>query len=59
MVPLAPPSRRAKVKKGVNVLSARTSQPRQWDVEQELVDSGQQATATVACRRLGPGTRSG
>ncbi|XP_036076818.1 transmembrane protein 132C, partial [Rousettus aegyptiacus] len=50
---------RAKVKKGVNVLSARTSQPRQWDVEQELVDSGQQATATVACRRLGPGARSG
>lgn len=47
------------MKKGVNVLSARTSQPRQWDVEQELVDSGQQATTTVACRRLGPGARSG
>ncbi|XP_039735420.1 transmembrane protein 132C [Pteropus medius] len=49
---------RAKVKKGVNVLSPRTSQPRQWDVKQELGDSGKHATATVVCQRLGPSARN-
>ncbi|ELK14253.1 Transmembrane protein 132C [Pteropus alecto] len=51
-------SRLAKVKKGVNVLSPRTSQPRQWDVKQELGDSGKHATATVVCQRLGPSARN-
>ncbi|KAM4857707.1 transmembrane protein 132C [Urocitellus parryii] len=49
---------RAKVKKGVNILSAWTSEPRQWDVKQEVGNGGKHATATVACQRLGPRNRS-
>ncbi|KAM8818172.1 transmembrane protein 132C-like [Rhynchonycteris naso] len=45
---------RAKVKKGVNILSAHTSEPRQWDVKQELGNGGKHATTTVVCQRLGP-----
>ncbi|KAM5310752.1 transmembrane protein 132C [Glossophaga mutica] len=48
---------RAKVRKGVNVLSARTSEPQQWDVRQEVGDGGKHATATVVCQRLGPSPR--
>ncbi|XP_035870824.1 transmembrane protein 132C [Phyllostomus discolor] len=48
---------RAKVRKGVSILSARTSEPQQWDVRQEVGDAGKHATATVVCRRLGPSTR--
>ncbi|XP_054449894.1 transmembrane protein 132C [Pteronotus mesoamericanus] len=48
---------RAKVKKGVNILGARTSEPQRWDVRQELADGGKHATATVVCRRLGPGAQ--
>ncbi|XP_066871650.1 transmembrane protein 132C isoform X2 [Kogia breviceps] len=49
---------RAKVKKGVNILSARTSEPRQWDVKQELGNGGKHATAAVVCQRLAPGARN-
>ncbi|XP_032327122.1 transmembrane protein 132C isoform X1 [Camelus ferus] len=45
---------RAKVKKGVNILSTRTSEPRQWDVRQELGNGGKHATAAVVCQRLAP-----
>ncbi|XP_004636017.1 transmembrane protein 132C [Octodon degus] len=49
---------RAKVKKGVNILSTRTSEPRQWDVKQEVGNGGKHTTTTVACQRLGPGARN-
>ncbi|XP_026640401.1 transmembrane protein 132C [Microtus ochrogaster] len=49
---------RAKVKKGVNILSAQTSEPRQWDVRQEVGNGGKHTTTSVACQRLGPGTRN-
>uniref|UniRef100_A0A8C2VFV7 Transmembrane protein 132C n=1 Tax=Chinchilla lanigera TaxID=34839 RepID=A0A8C2VFV7_CHILA len=49
---------RAKVKKGVNILSARTSEPRLWDVKQEVGNGGKHATTTVACQRLGLGARN-
>ncbi|XP_012927303.1 transmembrane protein 132C isoform X2 [Heterocephalus glaber] len=49
---------RAKVKKGVNILSARTSEPRQWDVKQEVGNGGKHATTTVACQRLGLGAHN-
>ncbi|XP_012518898.1 PREDICTED: transmembrane protein 132C [Propithecus coquereli] len=49
---------RAKVKKGVNILSAQTSEPRQWGVQQELGSGGKHVTATVACQRLGPSARN-
>uniref|UniRef100_A0A8D0KUY2 Transmembrane protein 132C n=1 Tax=Strix occidentalis caurina TaxID=311401 RepID=A0A8D0KUY2_STROC len=38
---------RAKVKKGVNILSAKTSDPRQWDVKQEVGNGGKHSTTTV------------
>ncbi|XP_070255563.1 transmembrane protein 132C [Myotis yumanensis] len=49
---------RAKVKKGVNVLSARPSEPGQWAVRQELGAGGKHSTITVVCQRLGPGARN-
>ncbi|XP_047553811.1 transmembrane protein 132C isoform X1 [Lutra lutra] len=49
---------RAKVKKGVNILGTRTSEPRQWDVKQELGNGGKHATTTVLCQRLGSGPRN-
>uniref|UniRef100_A0A8D1M4B8 Transmembrane protein 132C n=1 Tax=Sus scrofa TaxID=9823 RepID=A0A8D1M4B8_PIG len=49
---------RAKVKKGVNILSTRTSEPRQWDVKQELGNGGKHATTAVVCQRLAPGARN-
>lgn len=52
------PARRAKVKKGVNILGTRTSEPRQWDVKQELGNGGKHATTTVLCQRLGSGARN-
>ncbi|XP_005886369.2 PREDICTED: transmembrane protein 132C [Myotis brandtii] len=48
----------AKVKKGVNVLSARPSEPGQWAVQQELGAGGKHSTSTVVCQRLGPGARN-
>ncbi|XP_046494677.1 transmembrane protein 132C [Equus quagga] len=45
---------RAKVKKGVTILSAQPSEPRQWDVKQEMGNGGKHATTTVVCQRLGP-----
>nr|XP_019604266.1 PREDICTED: transmembrane protein 132C [Rhinolophus sinicus] len=49
---------RAKVKKGVNILSTRPSEPRQWDAKQELGNGGKHATTTVLCQRLGPSARN-
>ncbi|XP_016058612.1 PREDICTED: transmembrane protein 132C, partial [Miniopterus natalensis] len=49
---------RAKVKKGVNVLSARSSEPRQWDVRQELGNGGKHTTSTLVCQRLAPSARN-
>ncbi|KAM6155363.1 transmembrane protein 132C [Rhynchocyon petersi] len=49
---------RAKVKKGVNILSAQASEPRQWDSTQETGNGGKHATTTVVCQRLGPGPRN-
>lgn len=49
---------RAKVKKGVNILTAQTSEPRQWDVRQEVGNGGKHTTTSVACQRLGPGARN-
>uniref|UniRef100_G3N019 Transmembrane protein 132C n=1 Tax=Bos taurus TaxID=9913 RepID=G3N019_BOVIN len=49
---------RAKVKKGVNILSTRTSEPRQWDVKQEMGNGGKHATTAVVCQRLAPGARN-
>ncbi|XP_064128116.1 transmembrane protein 132C, partial [Loxodonta africana] len=49
---------RAKVKKGVNILSAQTSEPRLWDSTQETGNGGKHATTTVVCQRLGPGPRN-
>uniref|UniRef100_H0WQ61 Transmembrane protein 132C n=2 Tax=Otolemur garnettii TaxID=30611 RepID=H0WQ61_OTOGA len=49
---------RAKVKKGVNILSAQTSEPRQWGIQQELGSGGKHVTATVICQRLGSSARN-
>ncbi|XP_033296555.2 transmembrane protein 132C [Orcinus orca] len=49
---------RAKVKKGVNILSTRTSEPRQWDIKPELGNGGKHATAALVCQRLAPGARN-
>ncbi|KAL6049731.1 hypothetical protein STEG23_021244, partial [Scotinomys teguina] len=48
----------AKVKKGVNILTVQTSEPRQWDVRQEVGNGGKHTTTSVACQRLGPGARN-
>ncbi|XP_057348543.1 transmembrane protein 132C isoform X2 [Manis pentadactyla] len=45
---------RAKVKKGVNILSTQSSEPRQWDAKQEVGYGGRHTTTTVVCQRLGP-----
>ncbi|KAJ7309731.1 hypothetical protein JRQ81_007794 [Phrynocephalus forsythii] len=49
---------RAKVKKGVNILSAKTSDPRQWDVTQEVGNGGKHSTTTVMCQRTSQSSRS-
>ncbi|NXC80317.1 T132C protein, partial [Cercotrichas coryphoeus] len=49
---------RAKVKKGVNILAARTSDPRQWDVKQEVGNGGKHSTTTVLCQRIAPASRN-
>ncbi|NWY73797.1 T132C protein, partial [Erithacus rubecula] len=49
---------RAKVKKGVTILGARTSDPRQWDVKQEVGSGGKHSTTTVLCQRIAPGSRN-
>ncbi|KAM4890655.1 transmembrane protein 132C isoform 2-T2 [Sylvia borin] len=49
---------RAKVKKGVNILGARTSDPRQWDVRQEVGNGGKHSTTTVLCQRIAPSSRN-
>lgn len=51
-------SNRAKVKKGVNILSAKTSDPRQWDVKQEVGNGGKHSTTTVICQRIAPSSRN-
>nr|XP_060641576.1 transmembrane protein 132C [Anolis sagrei ordinatus] len=49
---------RAKVKKGVNILSAKASDPQQWDVTQEVGNGGKHSTTTVMCQRIIPTPRS-
>ncbi|XP_015733896.1 transmembrane protein 132C isoform X1 [Coturnix japonica] len=49
---------RAKVKKGVNILSAKTSDPQQWDVKQEVGNGGKHSTTTVICQRMAPSSRN-
>ncbi|KFP45099.1 Transmembrane protein 132C, partial [Chlamydotis macqueenii] len=49
---------RAKVKKGVNILSAKTSDSRQWDVKQEVGNGGKHSTTTVICQRIAPSSRN-
>lgn len=51
-------SNRAKVKKGVNILGAKTSDPRQWDVQQEVGNGGKHSTTTVICQRIAPNSRN-
>ncbi|XP_069921847.1 transmembrane protein 132C [Oryctolagus cuniculus] len=49
---------RAKVKKGVRILSAQPSEPRHWAVKQEVGNGGKHATATVSCQRLAQAARN-
>nr|XP_028566702.1 transmembrane protein 132C isoform X1 [Podarcis muralis] len=49
---------RAKVKKGVNILSAKASDPRQWDVTQNVGNGGKHSTTTVMCQRIMQSPRS-
>ncbi|XP_019342229.1 transmembrane protein 132C isoform X2 [Alligator mississippiensis] len=49
---------KAKVKKGVNILSAKTSDPRQWDVKQEVGNGGKHSTTTVICQKIAPSSRN-
>ncbi|XP_055003597.1 transmembrane protein 132C isoform X2 [Sorex araneus] len=48
---------RAKVKKGVDILSAQASEPRQWGVRQEPGAGGQRGSVVLVCQRLAPGAR--
>ncbi|XP_055971360.1 transmembrane protein 132C-like [Sorex fumeus] len=48
---------RAKVKKGVDILSAQASEPRQWGVRQEPGDGAQRGGIVLVCQRLAPGAR--
>ncbi|XP_075424820.1 transmembrane protein 132C isoform X3 [Ascaphus truei] len=49
---------RAKVKKGVNILNVKISDPGQWDVQQELGNGGKHSTTSVICQRIGPSPRN-
>ncbi|KAM8961223.1 transmembrane protein 132C [Pelodytes ibericus] len=49
---------RAKVKKGVNILNVKISDPRQWDIQQELGNGGKHSTTSVICQRIGSSPRS-
>ncbi|KAM4808131.1 transmembrane protein 132C [Rhinophrynus dorsalis] len=49
---------RAKVKKGVNILNVKISDPRQWDIQQELGNGGKHSTTSVICQRIGPSPRN-
>uniref|UniRef100_A0A8C5U4Y0 Transmembrane protein 132C n=1 Tax=Malurus cyaneus samueli TaxID=2593467 RepID=A0A8C5U4Y0_9PASS len=51
-------SHRAKVKKGVNILGAKSSDPRQWDVKQEVGNGGKHSTTTVVCQRIALSSRN-
>lgn len=51
-------SNRAKVKKGVKILSAKASDPQQWDVTQEVGNGGKHSTTTVMCRRMMQSSRT-
>nr|XP_005987286.2 PREDICTED: transmembrane protein 132C [Latimeria chalumnae] len=42
---------RAKVKKGVNILSVRSNDQNQWDIRKEVGNGGKHSTATVTCER--------
>ncbi|OCT98354.1 transmembrane protein 132C [Xenopus laevis] len=49
---------RAKVKKGVNILNVKISDPQQWDIQQELGNGGKHSTTSVTCQRTGTSQRS-
>nr|XP_056715061.1 transmembrane protein 132C [Euleptes europaea] len=49
---------RAKVKKGVNILRAKASDPQQWDVTQEVGNGGKHSTTTVMCQRISQSAKS-
>lgn len=49
---------RAKVKKGVNILSAQSSEPQHWDVKQEVGNGGKHTSTTVTCQRLAQAARN-
>uniref|UniRef100_A0A8C5PU94 Transmembrane protein 132C n=1 Tax=Leptobrachium leishanense TaxID=445787 RepID=A0A8C5PU94_9ANUR len=49
---------RAKVKKGVNILNVKISDPIQWDIQQELGNGGKHSTTSVICERIGSNPRS-
>uniref|UniRef100_A0A8C6YAI2 Transmembrane protein 132C n=1 Tax=Naja naja TaxID=35670 RepID=A0A8C6YAI2_NAJNA len=49
---------RAKVKKGVNILNAKISELRQWDVMQEVSNGGKHSTIAVMCHRIKANSRS-
>uniref|UniRef100_F6RVD1 Transmembrane protein 132C n=1 Tax=Ornithorhynchus anatinus TaxID=9258 RepID=F6RVD1_ORNAN len=49
---------RAKVKKGVNILSMKSSDPQHWDVKQELGNGGKHSTTTIVCQRVVPSLRN-
>lgn len=46
------------MKKGVNILNAKTSDPQQWDVKQEVGNGGKHSTTTVICQRMAPSSRN-
>ncbi|XP_069476224.1 transmembrane protein 132C [Ambystoma mexicanum] len=49
---------RAKVKKGVNILNVKISDPQEWDIQQEMGNGGKHSTTTVVCQRMAPGSRN-
>ncbi|XP_058512615.1 transmembrane protein 132C [Ochotona princeps] len=49
---------RAKVKKGVKILSAQSSEPQHWDVKQEVGSGGKHTSTTVTCQRLARATHN-
>lgn len=42
---------RAKVKRGVNVVTVRASSPQLWDIRDSVDDTGKYAPAVVVCHR--------
>ncbi|XP_069071473.1 transmembrane protein 132C isoform X2 [Pleurodeles waltl] len=49
---------RAKVKKGVNILNVKISDPEQWEVQQEMGNGGKHSSTTVTCQRTALASRN-